>query len=63
MHLPTLLKVDYVSHVQGARKAWNVGRVARIRNSKALIATSNIQMCGVKYTNPRRNQLKRRKLE
>ena len=46
-----------------ARKAWNVGCVAP-RKPKAIIAASNnIPNCGVKYPNPRRNPLKRRKLE
>jgi len=47
-----------------ADKAWNVGRVAP-RKPKNIFTASyyNIPRCGVKYPKPRRNPLKRRKLE
>ena len=46
-----------------ADKAWNVGRVAPRKPKNLIAASYNIPMCGVKYPNPRRNPLKRRKLE
>ena len=56
----------YSNHEQLKRqadKAWNVGRVAPRKPKNIIAASYNIPMCGVKYPNPRRNPLKRRKLE
>jgi len=46
-----------------ADKTWYVGRVAPRKPKNIIAASYNIPMCGVKYPNPRRNPLKRRKLE
>ena len=46
-----------------ADKAWYVERVAPRKPKNLIAASYNIPICGVKYPNPRRNPLKRCKLE